>query len=177
MKEGRKRLIKDLHSVVGTVWQTSIETEFPKLFKGEDTKIEVDKWYRYKDVENWMVKFTCADKGSIVGYGLNCNSEPMEDWTPSVDCLKGLVLCSEEEAKQSLIKAAKKIGVKVGAKVRCLMNGSVVTVQEMEFSLTEYGAYYLQTASGQQLLPKQLQKNRRKKSWVKQLLINNKLNK
>lgn len=65
MKEGRKNLIKDLHSVVGTVWQTSIETEFPKLFKEE-----------------------------------------------------------------ALLKEAKRLGVKV----RCLADGSVVTVQEMEFS-------------------------------------------
>ena len=50
MKEGRKNLIKDLHSVVGTVWQISIETEFPKFFKGEALLKEAKRRYKNGDV-------------------------------------------------------------------------------------------------------------------------------
>ena len=42
MKESRKQLIKDLHSKVGIVWRTSIEKEFPKLFKEDETE---NKYY------------------------------------------------------------------------------------------------------------------------------------
>ena len=42
MKESRKQLIKDLHSKVGIVWRTSIEKEFPKLFKEDASE---NKYY------------------------------------------------------------------------------------------------------------------------------------
>tara|TARA_B110000902_G_C13741369_1_gene372967 strand:- start:78 stop:419 length:342 start_codon:yes stop_codon:yes gene_type:complete len=50
MKESRKKLIKDLHSNVGIVWQTSIEKEFPKLFKEDALLKEVRKRYKNGDV-------------------------------------------------------------------------------------------------------------------------------
>ena len=43
MKESKKQLIKDLHSNVSIVWQTSIEKEFPKLFKEDATEKKLDK--------------------------------------------------------------------------------------------------------------------------------------
>jgi hypothetical protein len=113
MKESRKQLIKDLHSKVGTVWQTSIEKEFPKLFK-EDALI-VGKWYKYPDFENWKILITDNTKGKEKAVGFNCSGNWMKDWltTGGAELIR-LIPCLDEEVEQALIKEAKKRGFKKG---------------------------------------------------------------
>jgi hypothetical protein len=133
MKESRKEFIKKAHSAACSEWKTNIENEFPKLFK-EDALV-VGEWYKYPDFENWKVLITDNTKGKEKGVGINCSGDWMKNWLTIGGCeLDRLIPCPDKEVEQALIKEAKRLGVKVGAKVRCLVDESVVTVQEMEFS-------------------------------------------
>tara|TARA_R110002167_G_scaffold274525_1_gene480596 strand:+ start:908 stop:1423 length:516 start_codon:yes stop_codon:yes gene_type:complete len=109
MKESRKEFIKELHSVVGTVWQTSIEKEFPKLFKEDD--LVVGKWYKhYSGGSNYLV--CVIDKKTAYGFMGERYSKSLFFGKHRLS--QGAVRATDEEVKKALIKEAKKRGFKKG---------------------------------------------------------------
>ena len=107
MKEGRKNLIKDLHSVVGTVWQKSIETEFPKLFKEEE---KLNGWYKDVKEKGWCMFI----ENGIAKYGFNTLGKWKEDLSVNYELREGDYKATNKEVEKSLIKEAKNRGVKNG---------------------------------------------------------------
>ena len=106
MKESRKEFIKDLHSLVGNVWKTTIEKEFPKLFKKDS--LVVGKWYRDGD---FLQCFT-GEFGNKVSYGFN----PCGNFSNSIGLHKEdkYTPATDKEVEEALIKEAKKRGFKEG---------------------------------------------------------------
>ena len=115
MKEGRKNLIKDLHSVVGTVWQTSIENEFPKLFKEDD--LVVGKWYK----QGFVFCFNGV-YGNYTQYGFTSAGIWIENIGIHRD--ETYIPATDKEVQQALTKEAKKIGFKT-SNHRCLDDGGI----------------------------------------------------
>jgi hypothetical protein len=135
MKESRKEFIKELHSVVGTVWQTSIEKEFPKLFKDDD--LVVGDWYRhYSGGFNYIV--CVIDQRTAYGF-------MGEDYYSSLLFGKqrlnqGAVPATDEEVKDALIKEAKKRGFKNGVRIKSkwFHNDLSVGSLNVKFTLNKY---------------------------------------
>ena len=117
MKESRKQLIKDLHSKVGIVWQTSIEKEFPKLFKKE-----VNGWYKDKKVKGWCVFI----KNGIIKYGFIRNVTWFENHNCNYKLRKNDYKATNKEVARALIKEAKNRGFKKGVRFTCLCNKVIV---------------------------------------------------
>lgn len=107
MKDGRKNLIKDLHSVVGTVWQTSIETEFPKLFKEEE---KLNGWYKDVKEKGWCMFI----ENGIAKYGFNTLGKWKEDLSWNYELGENDYKATDKEVGLALIKEAKKRGFKYG---------------------------------------------------------------
>ena len=114
MKNTRKQLILEAHKEACSEWKQKIETEFPKLFVKEE--LEIGKWYKYPDIENWKLFVTDNTRGKEKGVGINCTGEWMDGWsTLGENELVKLVLCTDQALEQALIKEAKKRGFKKGA--------------------------------------------------------------
>jgi hypothetical protein len=137
MKDSRKEFIKNLHSEVSSGFKTVIEKEFPELFKKDG--LVVGKWYKYSIIENWKLLITDNAKGKVKGVGISCSGEWMTEWTPiGKDCLKDLILCSDKEVGQALIKEAKKKGFKEGVNFKRFNSHENTIRINLRFSELEY---------------------------------------
>ena len=96
MKESRKQLIKDLHSKVGIVWRTSIEKEFPKLFKEE--ALVVKKWYKYRN-NSIDILMVWNDSKDTYGFWKNEYRDGL-----SFIAINNKIPATDEEVEQALIK-------------------------------------------------------------------------
>ena len=130
MKESRKEFIKDLHSVVGNVWKTTIEKEFPKLFK--EDPLEAGKWYKSE-----IATFKVTSVAPLRSYGIYSGKWANDNFTEVTTRIRP---ATGKEVKKALIKEAKRLGVKTGAKVKCLMSSQIATVQEMKFTISEHSS-------------------------------------
>ena len=101
MKESRKEFIKKAHSAACSDWKENIEKEFPKLFK-EDALV-VGKWYKCED---YLMVWNDGERT----YGFFDGQ--FGEWSFGKDKKNELILATDKEVEEALIKEAKKIGYK-----------------------------------------------------------------
>jgi hypothetical protein len=106
MKQSRKDFIIEAHDNACNDWRNRIEKEFPKLFKKHS--LEVGEWYKREDY--LMVWNDGKDT-----YGFFNGS--FGKWAFGKDIKDELILATEKEVEQALIKEAKKRGFKKGVVV------------------------------------------------------------
>ena len=114
MKESRKEFIKKAHSEACSEWKTNIEAEFPKLFKKDD--LVVGKWYKSR-----ICLFNYQKHSKVYGF-FGDEGWIDENWTWSKRDSK-VILATDEEVKQALIKEAKKRGFKEGVNFKLIEGG------------------------------------------------------
>ena len=111
MRKSRKDLILKLHVEVSPSSKSEIEVEFPKLFKKDD--LVVGKWYKSR-----ICLFNYQKHSKVYGF-FGDEGWIDENWTWSKRDSK-VILATDEEVKQVLIKEAKKKGFKKGVKINNL---------------------------------------------------------
>ncbi len=144
MKQSRKELILNLHSISGSSWKIEIEKEFPKLFT--ESKLEVGKWYK----ENCSDRLVCytgehqSDTSIMVGYGFGC-----EGWVDRKSTTYGsrenFTPATDKEVEEALIKEAKKRGFKEGVRFDCARTTRTNCLQQT--TKWEYNPYNGNTLS------------------------------
>ena len=142
MKQSRKDFIIKAHKHACSDWKGYIEEEFPKLFKSE---LEIGKWYKYTDVENWKLCITVFNGTDVKGYGFSCSRLFMEDWR-ATGCneLDTLIPCTDEEVETALIKEAKKRGFEKGSTIIDARDFKKEKISEIEFEICNYKPYGLE---------------------------------
>ena len=110
--EVTEETIKSYHNDACQSLKTRIEKDFPALF---EPTLEVGKWYKYSDIENWKICLTEVNGKDIRAYGFSRVSNFMETWTCGLRHeLDELIPCTDEEVSTALIAEAKRRGFKSG---------------------------------------------------------------
>lgn len=94
--------------------------------------LDVGKWYKYPNYENWLLCVVGFKNGMIVNsYGFNCNSGWMVGWNQNkVTEMNNAVPATDKEVEEALIKEAKKRGFEnVGGKINSLHNGNSLEIK------------------------------------------------
>ena len=130
MKQSRKEFIRKLHAHSSIGWQSSIEKEFPKVFKEND--LVAGKWYNSKENESALL---CYDpKGNHFGFN------NIGIWTTIYGLIKSeMITATDKEVKKALIKEAEKRGFKVGILTKY---GVINSTYEHEFRPKENVFYF-----------------------------------
>jgi hypothetical protein len=132
MNKSKKEVIKKMHQYACDASKLIIENEFPKLFKKEE---KANGWY--KDARNeWFMFF----ENGIMKYGVNVLGEWKENLSHNYTFGHNDYKATDKEAKEVLIKEAKKTGFKEGV---CFIptNGTKVVqmASEDRWTLTSEG--------------------------------------
>ena len=121
MKESRKEFIRKLHLSATKPWKTNIEAEFPELFKKDESI--VNGWCKVQGRELALVFIQGTDQT----YGFSSKGNWTESWYENID-LTEYVSATDEEAKQALIKEAKRLGFKEGVNFHDVVDGEYEVV-------------------------------------------------
>lgn len=114
----------------------TLKEYFKEVF---EIKLEVGKWYKDEgDVKNSGL--ICIEKYNgyyegLTAYGFYWNTFEWSDTHDRWCCNSkdNLILATEEEVEQALIKEAEKRGYKVGCKVKCLSANEIVNIDCIDF--------------------------------------------
>lgn len=105
----------------------------------ETLKLEVGRWYKYPEYEDWKLCITSIDGNEVGGYGVDLVGGWMKsgNWGVTEDELDKLIECTPQEIKESLEKEAKR-RYKVGDKVECLVSRMSSMITEPPYVSTGY---------------------------------------
>ncbi len=122
------------------------EQDFDKFKKshGLIPTLEVGKWYKYTDEENWMIYIKELKDGKPIGsYGFNTLSHWMDTWhCNGIEELDGLVEVPTEEVETALKAEAIKRGFKEGVIVECLTWGNKPCIVDGRYPTGERFMFY-----------------------------------
>lgn len=86
--------------------------------------LEVGKWYKYPNHENWLLCIVGFKDGMVVNsYGFDCNSGWMDGWNQKgITEMGNVTPATDKEVETALIAEAKKRGFKKGVRYKSLYN-------------------------------------------------------